>query len=70
MNGIGAPVPRSEDNRLLKGEGIFSDDIGKPNQLYAVMVRSEYAHAVLLSISFAKAKSMPGVVEVLSGDDW
>ena len=70
MNGIGAPTPRVEDNRLLKGEGIFSDDIGKSNQLYAVMVRSEYAHAVLLSISFAKAKSMPGVVEVLSGDDW
>ena len=43
--GIGQPVRRREDLRLLTGRGRYSDDINVPGQAYAVMVRSPHAHA-------------------------
>ena len=43
--GIGAPVRRHEDLRLLTGNGRYSDDLTLPGQAYAVMLRSPHAHA-------------------------
>ena len=43
--GIGQPVRRREDLRLLTGTGRYSDDLNLPGQAYAVMVRSPHAHA-------------------------
>ena len=37
--GIGQPVRRREDLRLLTGRGRYSDDVNLPGQAYAVMVR-------------------------------
>ena len=66
---IGDPVPRKEDERLLKGRGQFSDDLNLPNQLHAVIVRSPHAHALLKAIDKGPALAMPGVVAVLTGED-
>ena len=68
--GIGAPVPRKEDARLLTGRGSFSDDLDLPGQAYAVMVRSPHAHARIAAVDAADALRMPGVLAVLSGADW
>jgi aerobic carbon-monoxide dehydrogenase large subunit len=67
--GIGQPVPRSEDPTLVRGEGRYTDDIGRPGQAYAVMVRSRDAHGVIRGIDTAAAKAMPGVLAVLTGAD-
>src|SRR5947209_6116565 len=53
--GLGAPVPRVEDLRLVRGYGKYTDDIALPNQLYAVMVRSPYAHAIIRNIDTSAA---------------
>nr|MDJ0896024.1 hypothetical protein [Alphaproteobacteria bacterium] len=45
--GIGQPVPRSEDPRLLRGAGRYTDDVNLPGQAYAAIVRSPYAHGVI-----------------------
>jgi carbon-monoxide dehydrogenase large subunit len=68
-NGIGQPVRRREDLRLLTGGGRYSDDINVPSQAYAVMVRSAHAHARIRSIDVAAAQTTPGVLEVLTGHD-
>ncbi|MDA1323457.1 MAG: xanthine dehydrogenase family protein molybdopterin-binding subunit, partial [Proteobacteria bacterium] len=68
--GIGAPVPRVEDRRLLTGAGRFSDDMSRPNQVCAIMVRSEQAHAMLHGVTAGIARAMPGVLAVLTGQDW
>ena len=47
--GIGQPVRRREDLRLLTGRGRYSDDLNLPGQAYAVMVRSPHAHALIRS---------------------
>src|SRR5262245_28170026 len=67
--GIGQPVRRKEDDRLLRGQGCFSDDFILPGQAYAVMVRSPHAHARIGTIDAATALAVPGVLAVLTGQD-
>ncbi|HZT51030.1 MAG TPA: xanthine dehydrogenase family protein molybdopterin-binding subunit [Stellaceae bacterium] len=66
---IGAPVPRKEDERLLRGRGCYSDDVNLPGQAYAAFVRSPHAHARIAGINAADARALPGVLAVLSGAD-
>jgi carbon-monoxide dehydrogenase large subunit len=67
--GIGARVPRKEDFRFITGKGNYVDDISRPGQTHAFFVRSPHAHAAIKSIDLAAAKAMPGVVDILTGDD-
>jgi carbon-monoxide dehydrogenase large subunit len=67
---IGQPLPREEDPRLLKGDGNFLDDINFLNQAYGFVLRSPHAHAEIISIDTQAAKNSPGVIRVLTGDDW
>jgi carbon-monoxide dehydrogenase large subunit len=67
--GIGARVKRKEDQRFLTGKGQYTDDIKLKGQTYAYFVRSPHAHATIKSINTAKAKKMPGVVGVFTGED-
>lgn len=67
--GIGQSVPRSEDARLLRGEGCYTDDVSVPGQLYAVLVRSSYAHGFIRAIGIDKARNMPGVAAIYTAAD-
>jgi carbon-monoxide dehydrogenase large subunit len=67
--GVGQPVRRSEDPTLLRGEGRYTDDVSRPGQAYAVMVRSTLAHGFIRQIDGAAAKEMPGVLAVLTAAD-
>ena len=66
---IGRPIPRVEDLRLVTGHGRFSDDVDRPGQTYAVMVRAPHANARIEEIDTAGALAVPGVVAVLTGRD-
>ena len=66
---IGDPVIRKEDQRLLTGQGNYSDDVGLADQIHAVMVRSPHAHARIRSIDKSAALAVPGVLAVLTGAD-
>ena len=67
---FGQALLRREDNRFLRGKGNFTDDMKLPNMTFAAFVRSTHAHANLLSIDTTKSKEMPGIVAVLTADDW
>jgi aerobic carbon-monoxide dehydrogenase large subunit len=67
--GVGQPVRRSEDPKLVRGEGSYTDDVSRPGQAYAVMVRSREAHGIIRSIDIAAAKAMPGVLAVYTASD-
>ena len=64
--GIGKPVRRREDARLLTGGGRFADDVSRPGQAYAYIVRSPHAHAQIVGIDTGRAEGMPGVIAVLT----
>jgi len=67
--GIGQPVRRKEDLRLVTGKGSYTDDVNLPGQAYAVFVRSPHAHARIRAIDIAPAMTVPGVLAVLTGRD-
>jgi aerobic carbon-monoxide dehydrogenase large subunit len=67
--GVGKPVLRREDARLLTGNGCYSDDFSVPGQAYAYLVRSPHAHAHLRRIDVTDALAVPGVFAVLTGHD-
>ncbi|HET8757805.1 MAG TPA: xanthine dehydrogenase family protein molybdopterin-binding subunit [Solirubrobacteraceae bacterium] len=54
---------------LLTGGGAFVDDIDRPGQLYARVVRSSVGHGRLLGVDAAAALARPGVVAVVTGAD-
>ncbi|TAL49293.1 MAG: xanthine dehydrogenase family protein molybdopterin-binding subunit [Chitinophagaceae bacterium] len=66
---IGKSVKRVEDKRFTTGHGNYTDDIVLPHQTYAAFVRSQYAHAKILSVDISAAKAMPGVVAIYTGAD-
>jgi aerobic carbon-monoxide dehydrogenase large subunit len=67
--GIGAPLRRVEDRRLLTGRGRFVADIDLPGALACALVRSPHAHARIRAIDTSAAQAAPGVVAVFTGAD-
>ncbi len=67
--GIGASVRRKEDQRFLTGKGTYTDDITRPGQTYAYILRSPHAHANIKGINTDAVAKAPGVVAVFTGED-
>ena len=68
--GVGQPVRRFEDARLLTGKGRYQDDQALARQAYAVFVRSPHAHARIGAIGTDAASHAPGVLAVYTGVDY
>jgi CO/xanthine dehydrogenase Mo-binding subunit len=67
---VGSSVPRKEDQRLLRGEGIYFDDRGRGRESgFVHLVRSPYAHARIKSIDVSKAMALDGVYGTLTGEE-
>ncbi|MGE3248298.1 MAG: xanthine dehydrogenase family protein molybdopterin-binding subunit, partial [Beijerinckiaceae bacterium] len=67
---IGKPLPRIEDERLLTGQGNFTDDTALPRLARMVILRANRAHASIRKIDTAAASQLPGVICVLTGADY
>src|ERR1700704_5132368 len=67
--GTGQPVRRVEDRRFLTGHGHYLDDILRPRQAHAVMLRSPHAHARVAAIDTAAVAAATGVLGVFTGAD-
>jgi aerobic carbon-monoxide dehydrogenase large subunit len=66
---IGASIRRVEDPLLISGKGCYVDDINLPGMLHMVVLRSAYPHAKIISINTDAAKSIKGVVAVVTGPE-
>ena len=60
---------RREDLRLVTGQGKYTSDWNLPGQLYGSFLRSDRAHAEIVSIDIGPALASPGVLAVLTGAD-
>ena len=65
--GLAQPVRRVEDPRLLKGNGVYTDDISLPGMLWGIILRSPHAAATIDAIDTAAASAIPGVLGVYTG---
>ncbi len=67
---VGRALPRFEDEALLRGAGRFLDDLDPaPGAWHAAILRSQLAHARIVSLDASRALELPGVAGVLTGAD-
>ena len=66
---IGKTVPRPNLDRLMQGRGQYVTDITLPRMAHVVYLRSPYAHAKIIAIDVDAAKTMPGVIAIVTGPE-
>ncbi len=73
MTAPGAPPPagfgrmlRKEDQRFVRGKGIYVDDVQLPGMLYGAVLRSPHPHARIVSIDTIAAEAHPKVKAVIT----
>lgn len=66
---VGAPIKRTEDPRLLTGNGEYTADRKPERPLHVAFLRSGQPHAKITRIDTAGALEAPGVVAVLTAPD-
>jgi len=66
---VGARVKRIEDPKLIRGEGLYLDDLGLAGVLHAVFVRSPHGHARIRRVDLERARAHPGVVGAFAAAD-
>jgi carbon-monoxide dehydrogenase large subunit len=67
---FGKAVPRVEDRRLVTGQGLYVDDARWPAMAFATFVRSERAHANVVSVDCREALACFGVIDVITPASW
>src|SRR5271166_2280761 len=67
---VGRPLALREDARFIQGSGRYVDDVMLPETAWLSFVRSPHAHARIRSLSMGKAATRPGVLRILTAQDW
>ncbi len=66
---VGAPIKRTEDPRLLTGNGEYTADRKPDRPLHLAFLRSGQPHARIARINAEAARLAPGVMDVLTAED-
>ncbi|MDA4118428.1 MAG: xanthine dehydrogenase family protein molybdopterin-binding subunit [Thaumarchaeota archaeon] len=66
---VGKSVRVKEDRRFVQGRGLYADDIQLKGALYAAVLRSPHAHAVIKKVDASELTRLKGVVAVLTGQE-
>jgi aerobic carbon-monoxide dehydrogenase large subunit len=66
---VGQPVRRSEDPKLVRGLGQYTDDVSLEGEVFGVVVRSPHAHGRIRRLETERARAMPGVLAVYTARD-
>ena len=66
---MGRAMPRREDDRLLRGQGRFVDDLSPPDTLHLAFLRSPFAAGEITQLDVAEAREAPGVIAVFTAAD-
>ena len=66
---VGAPVLRAEGPDKVAGRSIYAADVNLPGQLWGKILRSPHPHARIRHIDASKARKVPGVKAVVTGQD-
>src|SRR5215475_3106530 len=69
FSAIGQPVTQEEGPEKVSGKALYAADLLLPGMLWGKVLRSPYPHAHILHIDTARARQVPGVHAVLTGQD-
>ena len=67
---VGARATRPDGRLHGLGQTKYIEDMSFPHMVYAAILRSEYAHARILSIDTSEAEAIPGVLATLTGKEF
>jgi 4-hydroxybenzoyl-CoA reductase alpha subunit len=67
---IGKRIPRVDAWEKATGEARYTDDFSLPGMLHGRLLRSPVPHARIVSIDTSRAKALPGVAAVITGEDF
>lgn len=67
---VGHPYDRVDGIKKVTGQALYANDLSLPRMLHAQVKRSPYPHAKIVSIDTSKAKALPGVRTVITGDHY
>ncbi len=67
---VGRSIPRLDGPMKVTGKLQYTDDLTLPRMVYAKILRSPHAHAIIKNIDFSKALELDGVLDVLTGKDF
>jgi len=66
---IGQPLPKVDAEAKVTGRTVFADDLQLPRTLHCKLLRSPHPHARIRSIDASRARRLPGVHAVITGED-
>jgi 4-hydroxybenzoyl-CoA reductase alpha subunit len=66
---VGKSLPKPDAMGKVSGQARFADDLMLPRMLFARILRSPLPHARIRQIEISRARAMPGVYAVLTGED-
>ena len=66
---IGKSIPRIDGVEKVTGSATYTPDMKLPGMLYAKMLLSPHPHAKIVRIDTDRARALPGVKAVLTGED-
>jgi 4-hydroxybenzoyl-CoA reductase subunit alpha len=66
---VGKPLIKPDAFAKVSGQTKFADDLALPRMLYGRILRSPHPHARILHVDTDRARALPGVLAVLTGDD-
>ncbi len=69
LNVVGRRVPMHDAAAKITGQAQFTDDLTLPGMLYGKLVRSTIPHGRIVRVDVSKAKALPGVKGVITGQD-
>ena len=68
-NYVGKRLPRSDALEKVTGRAVYINDLKRPGMLYGRILYSQHAHARILHIDTSRARALPGVRAVITGED-
>ena len=66
---IGQPIVRGEGPEKVSGQSVYASDVNLPGMLWGKILRSPLPYARIVSIDTSRAKALPGVHAVITGQD-
>ncbi len=66
---VGKSITRDEGPDKVSGNAVYPADVVVPGTLSGKILRSPFPHARIVSIETSKARAVPGVHAVLTGED-
>ncbi|MGC9518696.1 MAG: hypothetical protein ACP5FP_03440 [Desulfuromonadaceae bacterium] len=65
---VGKREPRVDAYERLSGTAVYPADLNLPNMIYGAIRRCPYPHAKVTRVDTTKARNMPGVRAIVTGD--